>query len=988
MAYRRKSNDWTVYLLFSLLLVSLSACNLGRSQQGIQQVQITALAQNTVTIPTESSTQVLSTLAPATAITLPTRNAPLATRQFTMPTAIPLPINTVLPTSIFIQSPYTGAVVSGEVEVIGFASHPNFRSYRVEYSNDPNRQNLWYPITGDRPNPVFNQLLGTWDTANGVVPDGIYQLRLLVMLQDGSEQIYTLSNVRVQNQIPSPVPAATAQIPAPVASFTQDVDRGTVPLLVSFTSQSQGNISTYHWNFGDGNSSTEVHPRHTYTVPGQYTVNLIVNGPGGSSSFARQLSVENIDAPVADFEAAPTSGEAPLTVQFTDRSSKTISAYNWNFGDNSAASAQANPVHTYLNPGNYDVKLVVSGPGGQSSALRQIVVSAVQSDPPIANFEASTTAGAVPLTVQLNNLSSGDIDSIIWDFNDDGVTDSEEWDPLAQFNQAGEYLIRLTVSGSAGQSSTTQIVRATDPVAPPIASFSADPIEGPAPLTVVFNNTSAGADIGYAWDFDGDGSPETTAASPTTTFETAGAYTVILTAAGAGGTSTASAVITVSQPLPAPVAAFTTDVSAGYAPLQVQFSDQSTGEIEAYEWDFQGDGLVDSIETSPVFIFESPGIYQVHLKVFGPGAASEASAQIEVLEAVAPPTAGFIATLADLEVAFVSTAIGEGLSYSWDFGDGNTSLEQDPLHTYAAAGNYTVAQTVSNLGGSDTYSEVIAVSEVQQPLDLAQGTIAFVSDRDGNNEIYLMNADGANPENLSNHPADDRHPSWSPDGSMIAFASQRESDRFDIYLIDRETRATARLTDQGSNTLPAWSPDGGRIAFVSDRFGDKNIMVMNADGSNQRQLTFDTSEDDQPTWSPDGNSIAYSSNVNGNYDIHIINATDGTPISTLTSDAGDNSGPAWLNVPGQSLLAFSSTRAGNADIYLIDPLTAQGLRQITGDTTNEWGATWSPDAALLAFVSDRGDAGEQNIYTVTLDSGNLQRLTPDGSNDRDPKWQS
>ncbi|MDE2636703.1 MAG: DPP IV N-terminal domain-containing protein [Chloroflexota bacterium] len=352
----------------------------------------------------------------------------------------------------------------------------------------------------------------------------------------------------------------------------------------------------------------------------------------------------------------------------------------------------------------------------------------------------------------------------------------------------------------------------------------------------------------------------------------------------------------------------------------------------------------------------------------------------------AQPTAHFIVSVNDLEVSFMSAAVGEDLEYNWDFGDGSASIEKDPVHTYPAAGSYRVIHSVSTEGGDASYEELVTVSETYQPAAAVDEKIAFTSDRDGNNEIYIMDSDGANAVNLTNHPSSDRHPAWSPDGKSIAFASRRDDNIFDIYLMNVETRAVSRLTNQGSNTGPAWSPDGARIAFVSDRFGDKDVMVMYADGSRQIQLTVDVHVDDQPTWSPDGSAIAYVSNIDGQRNIYVMSSTDGSEILTLTGDESDNFQPSWLYSSTHNKLLFTSTRNGSQDIFVIDPTTGENLRQITGDPSDERQPTWAAGGALVAFVSDRDNDGERNIYTMSADGGNVKRLTPLGSNDREPKW--
>ena len=130
-----------------------------------------------------------------------------------------------------------------------------------------------------------------------------------------------------------------------------------------------------------------------------------------------------------------------------------------------------------------------------------------------------------------------------------------------------------------------------------------------------------------------------------------------------------------------------------------------------------------------------------------------------------------------------------------------------------------------------------------------QAQIAFSSDRDGNWEIYVMDADGKNQRRLTNNRHDDWFPSWSPDGERIAFVSDRDGNK-DIYVMDADGKNERRLTRNPSpDTNPSWSPDGKRIVFVSHRDGNKEIYVMNADGARQvRRRTKDGRDDTDPAW--------------------------------------------------------------------------------------------------------------------------------------------
>ena len=148
--------------------------------------------------------------------------------------------------------------------------------------------------------------------------------------------------------------------------------------------------------------------------------------------------------------------------------------------------------------------------------------------------------------------------------------------------------------------------------------------------------------------------------------------------------------------------------------------------------------------------------------------------------------------------------------------------------------------------------------DVQTPAWSPDGRkIAFVSRRDGNSEIYVINADGSGQENLTQHPARDSHPSWSRDGRKLAFVSRRDGNS-EIYVMNADGSAQENLTRQPANdSHPSWSPDGRKLAFVSRRDGNSDIYVMNADGSGLRNVTRAPSNDLDPAWSPDGRAIAF-----------------------------------------------------------------------------------------------------------------------------------
>jgi Tol biopolymer transport system component len=179
--------------------------------------------------------------------------------------------------------------------------------------------------------------------------------------------------------------------------------------------------------------------------------------------------------------------------------------------------------------------------------------------------------------------------------------------------------------------------------------------------------------------------------------------------------------------------------------------------------------------------------------------------------------------------------------------------------------------------------------------------IVFVSQRDGNEEIYKMNANGSNQTRLTNHSGSDTQPAWSPDGTKIAF--ERDQSGFaQIFVMDTNGSNLVPLTTSYRNGGVNWSPDGSKLAFHSDRecMGcgiNFDIFTMDADGSNQIRLTNDLARAELPAWSPDGTKIIFESPSAGDYEVYVINI-DGTGEMNLTNNSAEDLRSSWGPQPG------------------------------------------------------------------------------------------
>jgi len=595
-------------------------------------------------------------------------------------------------------------------------------------------------------------------------------------------------------------------IPAPVASFTADPTRGEAPMTVAFADESSGEIESLTWDFGDGLTSTDTAPLHTYEEAGIFIATLTATGPGGSDTAAQAIDVVPAGAVVLfeeDFEVDVSSRWA---IRDEDGDGQ-----SW-YLDAEAAHSGTSGIRSYYNAaGNndwlvsssidlpasgkitlsfwaksgdakflesFDVKLSTTGRDGladfqtilgsvvdapaewreyqydlSAHAGRSVYVAIqhvsvdehrlmvddfrvvgtdgqASASPPVASFVAVPLAGDAPLVVNFTDASSGEITSRSWDFGD-GAT-SAETNPSHTYSGAGTYTATLTVTGPGGSATHTQEIVVSAVVVPaPVASFVAAPLTGEAPLTVQFTDASSGEITSRSWDFgDGATSAET---SPSHTYETAGEYTVTLMVSGPGGSVAITQEIAVAAAaIPAPTASFTTSATGGEAPLTVSFADASSGEITSRSWDF-GDGS-SSAETSPSHTYSAAGTYTVTLTVTGSGGSATHTQSIEVTAPVLVLTAFFTSSAisgdAPLAVDFTDASSGEITSRQWDFGDGGSSKEASPSHTYDVAGSYTVTLTVSGPGGSATHAQKVVASTAGEPVPVLILNVEYFIDQD------------------------------------------------------------------------------------------------------------------------------------------------------------------------------------------------------------------------------------------------------------------
>ncbi len=313
----------------------------------------------------------------------------------------------------------------------------------------------------------------------------------------------------------------------------------------------------------------------------------------------------------ASFTSDMQSGNAPLKVQFTNQSTGTVNSSIWDFGDGSTSNVY-NPVHTYEQTGIYTVSLRVENKIAADEMVKLEFIK-VGDSRPVAALSAEPRQGIAPLLVQFTNQSTGEFDSINWDFGDGSL--SNENNPIHVYTLPGQYNVSLKVLGASGADSLLMTNLITVQSAPPAANFGFTPANGFVPLTVQFSDSSTGEIENWKWMFgDGDTSD---VQNPEHVYELSGDYDATLIVTGPGGVDTLKQEQVIHVQDTPPVANFGSNVTHGSVPLMVMFTDSSKGIIEHWLWNF-GDGTF-SEQQHPVHVYDRVDSFNISLTVKGPG---------------------------------------------------------------------------------------------------------------------------------------------------------------------------------------------------------------------------------------------------------------------------------------------------------------------------------------------------------------------------------
>lgn len=476
-----------------------------------------------------------------------------------------------------------------------------------------------------------------------------------------------------------------------------------VAFTVQFLNDSEGDYNSYLWEFGDGNTSMQENPLHTYEVPGYYKVCINISDSAGSctDSHCEWVFVDETPSCSADFSYFIDSSDY-LTVHFTDQSLGNPTGWYWDFGEGTDPSTEQNPIVTYPMNGIRYVCLTTTDSitGSQDEICKYINVNVPGSA--ISDF---TWYVEDTLTVNFQDASSGDIIYWSWFFGDEIM--GYQQNPQHVYAEEGVYPVHLIVQESAYSADIRmQNVAVTDNLFTD-AEFVFEPIPGD-PYKIAFTDVTPGDAGSWLWEFGDENS--SAEQNPVHTFADTGNYMVSLSVMNSTGEFSSRYIQQITVQLPD-----SCDTDFAYEPVPDQlftmaFTDLTEGPVNEWAWDF-GDGN-NSFEQNPVHTYADTGTYLVKLVVSNEDSLQYCSDSITKNIVVTAP-------MPDCEASFImhpdsgvnapnlfhfhDATQNEPDEWLWEFGDGHTSTEQNPVHQYEEGGSYEISLTVTkyNTWGED-----------------------------------------------------------------------------------------------------------------------------------------------------------------------------------------------------------------------------------------------------------------------------------------------
>ncbi|MEQ8623621.1 MAG: PKD domain-containing protein [Vicingaceae bacterium] len=477
---------------------------------------------------------------------------------------------------------------------------------------------------------------------------------------------------------------------SPVANFQLSADKGCAPFTVSVTNTSS-NANQYSWGFGNGNSSSLVQPSIVFASKGVFDVRLIAKDTAGNADTLVKTVLVN-EIPTADFSYVVKSMCLNQNqISFTNHSTQGLN-YTWDFGDGNS-STLSNPTYSYADSGNYRVKLIVSDSIGCSSFKQANQVIRIEKTPEL-EFTVSDTLGCDTSQQFSFNCPTDSIANWLWDFGD-GTTSNTQ-NPSHTYSSKGVYNIKLITTNQFNCLDTLEKLNYINVYKEPHLDFSSSLTSGCRPLNVSFYNDSTNKGSSLSWSF-GDGR-RLNSDSITTTFDSSGSYSITLISSYQNGCIDSITKPNFIQVNGDSKPSFTTDSMRLCKGGSIKFRNTSLGGNSCtFNWNF-GDS-VRSTAKNPSHTYNQTGSYTVTLTATDSNSCSSTySKTIDINKTRASFSVDKTSGCLPLTVNFKNhSTIAD--KWFWDFGDGDTSHQISPSHTYYSSGKFDVSLVIETNSG-------------------------------------------------------------------------------------------------------------------------------------------------------------------------------------------------------------------------------------------------------------------------------------------------
>ncbi len=536
------------------------------------------------------------------------------------------------------------------------------------------------------------------------------------------------------------------------ANFSVSSTEVTVGEVVRFSDTSLGTPVTWSWTFGDGTAAATPDTQKAWTEEGLYVVTLTVTNVAGATSVqsveVRVVPEDILLPPNADFQFSRNTIEEGQAVNFSSTTTGEVDSLAWDFGDGTTG-AGVDVSHQFNAAGSYNVVLTATNAAGSTTSSVTVTVLAGV-EPPVAAIEPFPRTVFVGQFVNFASASLNEPTQTTWRFGDgtnaNGATARHSW------NEPGTYRVTLEVENSEGTDTTFADITVERRVAEPVSQFTQSGTEVLVGEPVRFTNTSLNEPDQLTWNFD-DGT-NSNQPNPTHQWSEPGQYRVTLRAENEAGTSQSGVTVTVIRPVDPPTASFNTNGTRVATGQDVIFTDTSANDPTSWQWTFESAG--EASVQNPYRSWSRAGTYTVRLRVSNEGGSSSAETVITVID---PPTAAFRVEQQDDDTFRFINQSSNADTYQWDFGDGSSSSQQSPTHTFDS-GRFQVTLRTSN--------DVASAGPARAEVVVADPPVARI-DCDANGNVLTCSGEESDNASEFEWSAEDSVSNSDPNGSTTTF---------------------------------------------------------------------------------------------------------------------------------------------------------------------------------------------------------------------------